>query len=182
MNTYVRLLLTLALVGVGWLAAWEWQVNAYEKKLSDLRASHSGELERLADANSRQLQQAIEKQQAAEKSLADLDEKATKEKADALAKNESLRKLYNSYQTTNYRLRADVTAGYNRLRIAGSCTANTGNLSQTSSASGLDNASAIELSSATGQTVFDIRAGIIADQAALAAAQAYIRKVCPLGE
>jgi prophage endopeptidase len=182
MSLYVRLLLALLIAGTGGLVAWNWQTNAYEKKLSDLRASHSDELARMANANARQLQLAVERQQMAEQNAAALDKKATEEKADALAKNESLRKLYDSSQTDNGRLHADVIAGYNRLRIAGSCTANTGNLSQASSTSGLGDASTVKLSPATGQTVFDIRAGIIADQAALITAQNYIRDVCPTGK
>ncbi|MDF9778054.1 hypothetical protein OKW11_005011 [Pseudomonas baetica] len=42
----------------------------------------------------------------------------------------------------------------------------------------LGDAGAVELSSASGSTVFDIRAGIIADQAVLKALQSYVRNVC----
>lgn len=42
----------------------------------------------------------------------------------------------------------------------------------------LVDAGAVELSAASGSTVFDIRAGIIADQAALRALQQYVREVC----
>jgi prophage endopeptidase len=42
----------------------------------------------------------------------------------------------------------------------------------------MGDAGTVELAPAAGQSVFDIRAGIIADQAALRAAQAYIRDVC----
>jgi prophage endopeptidase len=42
----------------------------------------------------------------------------------------------------------------------------------------LGDAGTVELSAASGSTVFDIRAGIIADQAALKALQRYITQVC----
>ncbi|MNJ24234.1 Bacteriophage lysis protein [compost metagenome] len=45
-------------------------------------------------------------------------------------------------------------------------------------AASLGDAGAVELTPAAGRSVFDIRAGIIADQAALRAAQAYIKEVC----
>nr|WP_318295125.1 lysis system i-spanin subunit Rz [Pseudomonas cichorii] len=45
-------------------------------------------------------------------------------------------------------------------------------------AAGLGNDASVELSANAGRSVLDIRAGIIADQSALRAAQAYIRDVC----
>lgn len=115
-------------------------------------------------AASTQLRQALEKQQAAQKALAELDAKATTEKARDLAENE--------------RLRADVAAGDRRLRIAGRCSADSSNLYETSSATSLDDGGTVELAASAGRTVFDIRAGVIKDRAALKGLQKYVREAC----
>ncbi|RTY67264.1 lysis system i-spanin subunit Rz [Pseudomonas veronii] len=65
-----------------------------------------------------------------------------------------------------------------RLRIAGSCRSSGGDVTSPASASGLGDASTVELCAAAGSTVFHIRAGIIADQAALKALQSYVMSVC----
>lgn len=184
MTAELKLLLYLALAAAfasaGGAVAWEWQANSYEKKLEHQKAKYDEDNATAANAIASQLRQAIEKQQAAEQVAANLDAKGLKEKADALAKNELLRKQYDSSQADNVRLSRDVVAGYNRLRIAGSCSASAvgSNLPKTTESPSLGNASTFELSSAAGQTVFDIRAGILSDQAALAAAQQYIKEVC----
>ena len=143
-----------------------WKVNAwwYEKQLADMSAAHQADLTAITTAANAQVRQALDKQQAAEQARAELDAKATKEKAHALAENE--------------RLRVDVAAGDRRLRIAGRCSADSGNLSETSSAARLDYDGAVELAGAAGRTVFDIRAGIIKDRAALTGLQEYVREVC----
>ncbi|WP_202988130.1 lysis system i-spanin subunit Rz, partial [Pseudomonas typographi] len=118
----------------------------------------------IANAAAAQSRTALEKQQQAEQALADLDTKRTKEKADALAENE--------------RLRRDVADGNRRLHVAGTCRSGGGNVPQATSTTSVDDAGTVELSATAGQDLLDIRAGIIADQAALKAAQAYIRDVC----
>ena len=143
-----------------------WKVDAwrYDKQLADLNASHQADLAAISTAAADRVRQVLEKQQAAQKILADHDAKATKEKAHALAENE--------------RLRADVAADDRRLRIAGRCSAGSGKLSDTASATRVDDGGAVELAGATGRTVFDIRAGIIKDRAALKGLQEYVREVC----
>ena len=142
-----------------------WKVDAwrYGKQLANLSASHQAELAAIASAATVQVRQALEKQQAIQKTLAELDAKATKEKMNALAEND--------------KLRADVAAGDRRLRIAGRCSTDSGDVSSAASAPSLGNAGSVELTPASGRTVFDIRAGIVADQAALKVLQAYIRSL-----
>lgn len=110
---------------------------------------------------------ALAKQQSAEQALAALDQKATEEKTNALAEND--------------KLRADVASGARRLRIAGSCSAGGDNVSGTTAGSSVGDASTVELSPASGSTVLSIRAGIIADRAALKALQSYVMNVCRQG-
>ena len=129
-----------------------------------MTAAHQSDLTAIANAASTQVRQALEKQRAAEQARADIDTKATKEKANALAENE--------------KLRADIAAGDRRLRIAGRCSTSSGNLPDTTSAARLDDGSTVELAGAAGRTVFDIRAGIIKDRAALTGLQDYFREVC----
>ncbi|WLD64692.1 lysis system i-spanin subunit Rz [Pseudomonas sp. OVF7] len=149
---------------IGATGAWMWQANSYGKIISDNKASYQADLTNIANAGAAQARQALVKQQQAEQALADLDQKAQKEKTDGLAENEKLR-----------RAAADSAR---RLRIAGSCRASSGDVPGTASASGLGDAGSVELSAASGSTVFDIRAGIIADQAALKALQDYVVNVC----
>jgi prophage endopeptidase len=120
-------------------------------------ASRQADLVKIANAGAAQARQAIEQQQAAEQALANLDQKAQKEKIDGLAENE--------------KLRSAAADSASRLRIAGSCRAVGGDVPSSTSPAGLGDAGAVELSAASESTVFDIRAGIIAEQAALKALQ-----------
>ena len=161
------LVLALALIGFGAAGAWEWQANSYGKQLASQSAGFQTDLTKIVNAGAEQARQAVAKQQTAERALAALDQKATEEKTNALAENQKL---------------ADaVAAGNRRLRIAGTCTAShpgSGDVPGTAAGSSLGDAGTIELSPATGSTVLSIRAGIIADQAALRALQSYVMNVC----
>lgn len=161
----------IAAVLIGATGAWMWQSNSYgkiisnkEKVISDNKASYQADLTTIANAGAAQARQALEKQQHAEQALADLDQKAQKEKTDGLAENE--------------KWRAAAADSARRLRISGSCRASSGDLPSPASTTGLGDAGTVELSAASGSTVFDIRAGIIADQAALKALQSYVMNVC----
>lgn len=166
--TYLKagaiLLACLLLIGIGAGGAWAWQANAYGKVIATNEANRQADLTAISNAAAAQSRQALAKQQTAEQAVAALDQKNTQEKDTLNAENESLRRA--------------VAAGDHRLRIAGSCRAGSGNVPSTTATTGLGDATTVELAQAAGQSVFDIRAGIIADQAALRAAQAYIRDVC----
>lgn len=160
----LRLLPYIAAVLIGAAGAWMWQANSYRTILAISEANHQYDLAQIASAGAKQARDALEKQQIAEQALADLDRKAQKEKTDAVAENE--------------KLRADVADGTRRLRIAGSCRTSGGDVSSSTGSAGLGDAGSVELTEASGRTLLDIRAGIIADQAALKALQAYVLNVC----
>ena len=151
------------LVAIACFATWKVGAWRYGKELASLTAAHQADLTAISNAATAQVRQALEKQQATQKALAELDAKATKEKASDLAENE--------------RLRADVAAGDRRLRIAGRCSASSGNLSDTSSAARLDDGGTVELIGATGRAFFDIRASIVKDRAALKGLQLYVESL-----
>ena len=153
-----------AVVAIACFSTWKVDAWRYGRQLAELSAVHQAELTAIATAANAQVRQALDKQQAAEQARAELDAKATKEKAHALAENE--------------RLRVDVAAGDRRLRITGRCSADSGNLSETTRGTSLDDGATVELTGAAGRTVFDIRAGIIKDRAALKGLQEYVRGVC----
>lgn len=152
------------LVGCSVFSTWKVEAWRYGKELANLSAVHQSDLSAIANAASTQVRQALDKQQAAEQARTDIDARTTKEKANALAENEMLR--------------ADVAAGDRRLRIAGRCSASSGDLSDTTSTARVDDGGTFELSGTAGRTVFDIRAGVIKDQAALIGLQEYVREVC----
>ena len=152
------------LVGCSVFSTWKVDAWRYGKQLADLSASHQADLAAISNAASAQVRQALERQQATQKALAELDAKATMEKARDLAENE--------------KLRADVTASDRRLRIAGRCSADSRSLSDSTGIARLDDGGTVELAGAAGRTVFDIRAGIIKDRAALKGLQEYVREVC----
>lgn len=159
-----RWLAPVLLVGIACFSTWKVDAWRYGKELASLSAAHQSDLTAISNAAATQVRQALERQQVTQKALAELDAKATKEKASDLAENE--------------RLRADVAAGDRRLRIAGRCSTSSSDLPDTTSAARLDDGGTIELAGAAGRTVFDIRAGIIKDRAALIGLQEHVRKVC----
>lgn len=159
-----RWIVIALLVVVTCFATWKVGAWRYGKELASLTAAHQADLTAISNAATAQVRQALEKQQATQKTLAELDAKATKEKASDLAENE--------------RLRADVAAGNRRLRIAGRCSADCSNLSDTTSTACMDDGKSFELTGAAGRIVFDIRAGVIKDRAALKGLQRYVRDVC----
>lgn len=159
-----RLGVALLLLTIGFAAAWFWQANAYGARLAAQQSGYQADLSKIAAAGAAQNALALAGQQAAESRAAASDAKYTKEKADALAENE--------------RLRRSVADGDRRLRIAGSCSAGGGNVPGTASAAGMGDAGTVELTGTAGRTVFDIRAGIIADRKALKALQDHIKDNC----
>ena len=164
MTPVQKLAVVLLVMAIACFSAWKVDAWRYGKELASLSAAHQSDLSAIANAASTQVRQSLDKQQAAEQARADLDARTTKEKAHALAENE--------------RLRADVAAGDRRLRIAGRCSADSSNLPDITRATSLDDGGTVELAGAAGRTVFDIRAGVIKDQAALKGLQQYVREVC----
>lgn len=148
----------------GAAVAWLWQANAYGKVIATNEASRQADLASIANAGAEQARRALAKQRNAEQRLAVLDQFATEQKVKANAENETLRRA--------------VADGTRRLLIAGSCGGSAGNVPAAASATGLGDAASVELTAAAGRAALDIRAGIIADQAALRAAQDYIRTAC----
>jgi len=163
-SIWLRLLPYIAALLIGAGCAWIWQANSYDRIIATNESARQADMAKISAAGAAQARQAVEKQQRAEQALADLDQKAQKEKTDALTENDKLRSLFAS--------------GARRLRIAGSCGAGGGSVPNTTSAASLGDADTVDLSGASGRTVLDIRAGIIADQEALKALQTYIRTVC----
>ncbi|EEU8665410.1 lysis protein [Salmonella enterica] len=98
-----------------------------------------------------------------QRDVAALDEKYTKELADA--------------QTRNTDLQRRLAAG-SRVRVEGRCTVPTTTTTKTASTRRVGNAATVELSPVAGQNVLDIRAGIISDQEKLKYLQEYIRTQC----
>lgn len=154
--------LALLLITAG--GTWKVQDWRYGKQLAEQAGLHKDDLTAISNAAADQVRTALEKQQAAEKTRDDIDSKATQEKTHDLAENETLRRA--------------VADGARRLRIAGSCRAGGSDVPGAASTASLDNGGTFELAPAAGRTIFDIRAGIIADQAALKALQSYVMNVC----
>jgi len=168
----VTLLLALGL-GIGWvLNGWRLgaQVSAAHAQAERERTAHQADLAAISNAAARQVSAALTQQQAAQQALAALDKKSTEELKNAITENE--------------RLRARLAAG-GRVRVAGSCPAATGTVPAGNTSAGparVDDATTVELAAEAGRNLLDIRAGIIADQAALRALQQYVQAVCLRGK
>ncbi|ELK9374892.1 lysis protein [Salmonella enterica] len=147
---WLQLSVTLLIAALAW-ATEHYRNNAITYKYQRDTATHNLKLanETITDMTQRQ------------RDVAAIDEKYTKELADAKAENDALQ----------HRLAAG-----GRVRVKGRCTVPA---STTSSSPGsVGDAATVELSKLAGQNVLDIRAGIISDQAKLRYLQEYIRAQC----
>ncbi|ECI3886717.1 lysis protein [Salmonella enterica subsp. enterica] len=138
------------------IAALAWATDHYHGNAVKYKEQRDTVTHKLALANA-----TITDMTKRQRDVAALDEKYTKELADAKAENDALRrKLDNG----------------GRVRVEGRCSVPT--QTETASTSRVGNAATVELSPVAGQNVLNIRAGIISDQEKLKYLQEYIRTQC----
>lgn len=147
----VAVLMTLSAAG-----AWQWQANAYGTQLAEQASTHAHTLGEIARATARQLQAQQDKRQALEQRQAAIDSQQHQELTDAQVENERLRRLY-----------AGADAERKRLRIQATRPVRGDGVPAGTSTGSLGDGESVELTGAAGRTVWDIRAGIIADRAKL---------------
>lgn len=155
-----------ALMSLSAAGAWRWQSNFYGKQQAEQAAAHEHTLGEISRAAARQLQAQQDKRQALELRLAALDSKEHQELTDAQAENERLRRLYSGADDERKRLRIEV-------RVAEADRV----VSATTSAGRVGDGESLELSERAGRAVWDIRAGVISDQAKLKYLQGYVRRI-----
>lgn len=155
----------VALLVGGLFGAWgTWWIvhNKYDAEIAELKQQHSDALKSISDQASLQAASNIQKQQAFAKDVSDVDQQRTKELHDALTQNQALRD--------------DVATGAKRLRFTSAKLATCQLASDAAKrAASLGNGASVELSTEAGRNIYDIRAGIISDQAKLKTLQDYIR-------
>ncbi|WP_422791725.1 lysis system i-spanin subunit Rz [Rouxiella sp. Mn2063] len=142
-----------------WIEGMRWDAD-----VAHLQLQHSAEIAQINQEKIAEINAANARVNASQQAAAALDTQYTKELADALAKNESLK--------------SDVATGAQRMRIAVTKLANchpSGN--DHSSTRGLGDATEVELTAETGRNILDIRAGIISDQAKVDYLQHYVSDV-----
>lgn len=147
-------------------AAWQWQDNAYGKRLAEKNVEHQVFLRQVAEANAAVIRQQQTDRQDLERRLADADQQSTEKLNHALTENDRLERLYSSADDERRRLRIDV-------KIARADAV----VSAATSAGRVGDAASVELSAAAGSAVWDIRAGMISDQEKLAYLQQWARAV-----
>lgn len=162
------LALVAILAGAG--AGWWFTKTAYERDISDLKEEQSREREgwlkeKLAITAKAKLEAdaVITRMKDAQDELALIDAENQRKLADAELENETLRR--------------DVAAGNRRLRLLGDKLSSGNTASGGACTGSVGDDTGVELSAAAGRTVFDIRAGIIADRAKIAYLQDYIGRV-----
>ncbi|CNK10524.1 bacteriophage lysis protein [Yersinia aldovae] len=160
-KTLIAALISLS-VGAG--AAWWIEGLRWDTNVADLKLKHGEALKAISDKALADTETHITTMKAFQKRLAELDKQHSEDLANA--------------QVENNRMRDDVIAGTRRVRIA---TANLATCQLTksgdSTTGGVGDGTTVELSQAAGRNIFDIRAGIISDQAKLRYLQDYARSI-----
>ena len=146
----------IALVLLGFGVGWSWQGDLGESALDRANTAHANTLGEIARAGQRQLQRQQEMLVAERERLQALDQEHYGDLEDAKADNERLRSMYAGADAERRELRIQV-------RIARADAV----VSETTAGSGVGNVAALELSPEAGRAVWDIRRGMIEDQAKL---------------
>ena len=145
-----------ALVLLGFGVGWSWHGALGDAALAAANKAHSDTLGEIARAGQRQLQRQQELLVAERERLQALDQKHYGELEDARNENKRLQGLYSDADDERRRLRIKVRVAENDIRVL-----------ETTGGSSLGNVAALELSPEAGSAVWDIRAGMIDDQAKL---------------
>ena len=156
----------LALMALSAAGAWQWQGNAYGKRLADQAKSHETFLRQVAEANAAMILKQQADRLALEQRLATADKQSTEKLTHALTENDRLERLYSSADDERRRLRIEVTLARNDAIV-----------SAATSSGSMGDAASVELSADSGRAVWDIRRGMKQDQAALEYLQEWAMEV-----
>lgn len=143
------------------------EVLSLQKEHSDQLTKHEADMRAIAVKAQEQTQAAIDRMKEAQNALAELDQKRLKELSDAKAENDSLRR--------------DVIAGSRSVRLIAEtvsrCDTGSSTASGGSSTGSVGDGKGIELTPNSAKLIFDLREGIINDQAKLKYLQSYARDI-----
>ena len=137
------------------IVSLSWAVNYYRDNAISYKDQRDKAKEKLSQANA-----TITDMQQRQRDVAALDEKYTKELANAKAENDALRD--------------DVAAGRRRLHIKAVCQS----VGEATTASGVDNAASPRLADTAERDYFTLRERLVMMQAQLEGAQQYITEQC----
>lgn len=170
--TIASVILVIAVLICG-VATWSLTSLGYKNKIAQIEQSHAETVvkyERDIGAIQAQAKQendnVLARMKTAQDALAELDREKTQELLNAQAKNDNLMR--------------DVNDGTRRVHILQTSLADCGNTSGTggnTSAGGMGDAAAIELTATAGSTILNIRKGITEDQAKLNYLQLYVKDI-----
>lgn len=143
------------------------EVISLKKEYADQLTKYETDMRAIAVKAQEQTQAAIDRMKEAQNALADLDQKRLKELSDAKAENDSLRR--------------DVIDGSRSVRIIAEtvarCDTSASTAGGNSSTRSVGDGKGIELAPNSAKLVFDLREGIINDQAKLKYLQSYARDI-----
>ncbi|MFJ5472756.1 lysis protein [Pectobacterium carotovorum] len=141
---------------------WWITSTSYDTDIATLKIEHALVLKSVSDKAAADSEAARNREHGFQQQIAALDARYTKDREDAKRENE--------------RLRADIVSGKRRVQFASAALA-TCELSSGAvrSASGMGNATGVQLSTTAGRNILDIRTGINDDQAKLIYLHEYIR-------
>ncbi|BEC24315.1 prophage Rz endopeptidase RzpD [Escherichia coli] len=137
------------------IVSLSWAVNYYRDNAISYKDQRDKAKEKLSQANA-----TITDMQQRQRDVAALDEKYTKELANAKAENDALRD--------------DVAAGRRRLHIKAVCQS----VREATTASGVDNAASPRLADTAERDYFTLRERLVMMQTQLEGAQQYITEQC----
>lgn len=150
--------------GAGWIANG-WRLG---EQLAALGKTHSDTLGEIARAGQQQLRVQIQRREVLEQKLADLDASTHKDLENAQAENERLLGLYSGADAERKRLRIEVRVARADITV-----------SEATGAGSMGNGERLELSERAGSAVWNIRRGVISNQAKLEYLQGYVCEIRP---
>jgi prophage endopeptidase len=145
-----------ALVLLGFGVGWSWQGANGDAAVERANTAHANTLGEIARAGQRQLQRQQELLVAERERMQALDKEHYGELEDARNESKRLQGLYSDADSERRSLRIKVRVAENDIRVL-----------ETTGGSSVGDVAALELSPEAGSTVWDIRAGVIEDQAKL---------------
>lgn len=149
---------------IGAMVGWFIENNRSTAKIERLNSIHASEIKSITDKAASDMAESVARINQLQSGLSALDAKSTQELQNA--------------QKDNASLRDDVSSGKRRVLIAQSkLTACQRTSGQATSTGSMGDAAKVGLTAEAGRDVYDIRSGIISDQAKIDYLQGYIRKL-----